>query len=65
MIKTKIIDGYLASAYLGPGGGSQFEGYPLASAKLGNDDAMRPCAPAATKPKVYSEHYATRAASRH
>jgi hypothetical protein len=29
-----------ALAYFGPGGGSQFEGYPLPSSKQGDDEAM-------------------------
>ena len=44
-------------------GGSEFEGYPLPSSRLGDDDAMRLCAPAATTLKVYAEHYAARAAA--
>jgi hypothetical protein len=51
------------SAYFGPRGGSRFEGNPLLSSGLGDDDAMRPCAPAATHPKVYAKQYATRAAA--
>jgi hypothetical protein len=30
---------------------------------LGDNDATRPSAPAATNPKVYAEHYAARAAT--
>ena len=48
-----------ASAYFGPGGGSQFEGYPLPSSRLGSSFSR--CAPATTSPKVYAEHYAARA----
>ena len=54
---NKIID---ASAYFGPGGGSQFEGYPLPSSRLGSSFSR--CAPAATtNPNVYAEHYAASA----
>ena len=31
--------------------------------RLGDDDAMRPCAPAVTTPKVNKEYYAARAAA--
>jgi hypothetical protein len=51
-----------ASAYFGPGGGSQFEGYPLPSSRLGDDFSC--CAPATINPQVYAENYAARAAAR-
>jgi hypothetical protein len=50
-ICIKMID---ASACFGPGGGSQFEGYPLPSSRRGASFSR--CAPAATDPKVYAEH---------
>jgi hypothetical protein len=40
---------------------SQFEGYPLPSSRLGSSSSY--CAPAATSPKVYAEHYAAHAAA--
>ena len=41
--------------------GSEVEGYPLPSSRLGSSCSR--CAPAATNPKVYAEHYAARAAA--
>jgi hypothetical protein len=51
-----------ASAYVGPGGGSQFEGDPLLEvSRLGSFFSR--CVPAATNPTSYAGHYATRAAA--
>jgi hypothetical protein len=50
VVKYRTID---ASAYVGPGGGSQFEGDPLPDAsRLGSSFSR--CAPAATNPKGYA-----------
>jgi hypothetical protein len=49
-----------AFAYFRPGGGSQFEGYPLPSSRLGFSFSC--CAPAAANPlNVYAERYTAHA----
>jgi hypothetical protein len=51
----------LPRIFIRPMGGSQFEGYPLPSSRLGSFFSR--CAPAATNVKVYAEHYVACAAA--
>jgi hypothetical protein len=52
---------FLASAYFGPEGGTQFESYPLPSSRIGSSFSRR--APVVINPIVYAELYTIYAAA--